>query len=137
MNEEIPIMSVGKYKNVRMDAIPAGYLRWLCTQPFPQEILDFAMKKLRDDNTTNIQMEVTRHAYDRFSLRFMNNYFNRQDKAEGIGSYFAREANEAYEKGKDVSKHRHDSEQITKVYKGIKWVFNKGGSIRCLITIMD
>ena len=133
--EEIPVMPVGKYRGVKLDALPESYCRWIMSQDFPEEIMKYARAKVNTNKTDNISIDVTRHALDSFSLRFLYKFFDREDRKVGIETFVAQLADEAFQKGKDVSKHRHQDEEIIKVYDGIKYVFNRKGELRILITV--
>lgn len=131
---EIPVMGFGKYKGVRYDALPVSYCRWLLSQDFQdKELIEHAKRKVMANPTSQLGMEVTRHAMDSYSLRFIKEWNGKI----GLGSFIAMKATEAYEHGKDVSKTRHKDEQIIKEFEGIKWVFNRSGSITCLLTVMS
>ena len=137
MQNEIPALKVGKYKGIPVDQLPMSYLKWILSKDFPEEIKKYARNKVTSNNTVTLQMEVTRHAYDKFSLLFLSTYFDRKDRTEGIGSYLARMATEAHAQGKDVSKHRHEDDELVKEYKGVKYVFNRKGEQKILITVMN
>ena len=140
-DERSPIMPVGKYAGTRVDALPMSYLRWMMTQKFPKHLLDAAQKKLSTSIYSNEYLQVSRHAYDRFSLRFLDRWLRvvRSGEKVGLGTYVARKALEAYEKGEDISKRRHQDDGIVRLYEGIKWVFNTSHDFpdyRDLITVM-
>lgn len=132
--DDIPYMPVGKHKGKRVDTLPMSYLRWMLTKPFPEEILRVARKKV-GEVPVEIPMQFTSHAVDSFSLRHLNRWVNREDKKIGMGRFLSLLAFEAFEKGEDVSKNRHDEEQTIKEYKGMRFVFNKDGELRVLITV--
>lgn len=136
-NDIVPMMTVGKYKGTRVDALPTSYCRWLLTQNFPEEILKYARRKVESNKTTDLPMEVTRHAYDSFSLRYMDIFVHRENKKEGFGSFVARMALEALEKGKDITVNRHRDENTRISYEGITWVFNRDGELKTLITVLE
>lgn len=138
---KIPIMPVGKYKGKRVDVLPMSYLRWLLTQKFPPELLEYARKKISANPTTKIDMDVTRHAYDSFSKRYISwwekyNHGLTDDLKIGIGTFIAEVASRAWVDGKNVSKKRHQDEEIIKEYQGVKFVFSRDGDLRVLITVM-
>ena len=137
IKDEIPVMKFGKYAGVRVDQLPEKYCRWIMTQDFPEEITKWAREKMKSNTTDFCEFDVTRHALDSYSLRFMNNYFERKDRSVGFATFVAREANIAFEKGKNVSKHRHQDEEIIKEYNGMKFVFNKKGEVKTLITVFS
>lgn len=135
-----PLLTFGKYKGVRISQVPMSYLRWMLSQKFSPDLLEYAKEKLVTNNTTNIDLDITRHAYDSFSVRYLgiwqNSNMGRLGKIIGIGTFLAEIANKAFIEGKDVSKNRHKYEEIIKEYQGIKFVFNRDGISRVLITII-
>ena len=60
-NDIVPMMTVGKYKGTRVDALTTSYCRWLLTHNFPEEILKYARRKVESNKTTDLPMEVTRY----------------------------------------------------------------------------
>jgi len=126
--EKPPVITVGKYAGVPMDKLPLSYLRWLITQDFPKSWVEFAIKKLEASDYSDIYLNVSRHAIDMFSKRFIALWAKEEghkgDEAIGIATFIATLAQRAWEHGEDVSKHRHQDDGIVKEYEGIKWVFN-------------
>ena len=120
-------MVVGRYIGVPIDKLPNSYLRWLITQNFSKEILDVARKKLEESDYNDLFLNVSRHALDMFSIRFLDVWLNSQQKKideMGLASFIAQLADQAWKEGKDVSKRRHKDDGIVKELEGIKWVFN-------------
>lgn len=122
-----PILKVGRYAGKAIDTLPNSYLRWLITQKFPKNILDAANKKLMNSDYGDLYLNVTRHAIDMYSKRFLFTWIQRENyagnKAIGLATFIAKSAQEAWDKGVDVSKHRHADDGIIKEYDGIQWVF--------------
>lgn len=120
-------MEVGRYAGAFVDTLPNSYLRWIIAQDFSKEILEAAKKKLEESDYNDIYLNVTRHAIDMFSKRALNlwgeSQGNRGDDAIGIGTYVAMLAQDAWDKGLDISKNRHKDDGIIKEYMGIGWVF--------------
>lgn len=139
-SKNAPLLTFGKYKGVKISQVPMSYLRWMLGQKFPPELMKFAWEKVRANKSSDIEMEVTRHAYDSFSLRYIGLWQKSNigilGKQIGIGTFLAELADHAWKEGKDVSMHRHQDEEIRKEYQGVKFVFNRHGYIRTLITIM-
>lgn len=135
-----PFLSIGKYKGKRITEVPMSYLRWILSQKFPAEIMDFAREKVSENPTSNINMDITRHAYDSFSLRYLGKWqqynIGRLGKMVGIGSYISMIAQEAFDTGEDISKTRHQDEELIKKYQDMKFVFNRDGEVKVCITIM-
>lgn len=141
MNRNSPIFAFGKYKGVKVSQVPMSYLRWILGQTkFPAEFKEYAKYKIDKNKTTNADIDVTRHAYDSFSLRYLrlwqNSNIGMLGKQVGMGSFLAEMSQRAWEEGKDVSKDRHQDEELIKLYQGVKFVFNKDPSYRVLITVM-
>lgn len=123
-NKTIPKITVGRYAGTPIDQLPNSYLRWMLSQDFPKAWLDIAREKLKESPYSSEYLSVSRHTYDQFSLRFMEKFEDRADKAIGLGTFIANEAQRAWEKGSDVSKHRHQDDGILKQFEGVVWVFN-------------
>jgi len=126
-NSNRPKMTVGKYVGAYVDTLPNSYLRWLITQKFPTSILDAAVKKLDESSYNDIFINVSRHALDMYSKRFIHLWIQSEAHkgkgGEGLATFVAKTAQDAWDKGVDVSKHRHDDDGVIKEYQGIKWVF--------------
>lgn len=130
---KIPILQFGKYKGKRIDQVPMSYLRWILTQKFGSEIEKYAREKVSRNNTITDNLDVTRHAIDKFSLLFLDTW---EERNIGLGSYVTRKALEANEKGKDISKHRHENDERIMEWEGIRYVFNNDSNFITLITVM-
>jgi hypothetical protein len=133
--QKIPVINVGRYAGTPIDQLPNSYLRWMVNQDFPKEWLEIADRKLKGSNKSSGGfIEVSRHALDKYSFLFIEKWINSLDglttkqetldKGVGFASFVANQAQEAWEKGRDVSKHRHQHDGTTKVLDDIKWVFN-------------
>ena len=120
-------MTVGRYAGTPVDRLPNSYLRWIITQGFSKEIIDAAKSKLEDSDYSDLYLSVSRHALDMFSKRLLSLWIQseggRGDEAEGIATFVAKLAQEAWEEGEDVSKRRHQNDGIIKEWKDVKWVF--------------
>lgn len=123
-----PIMFVGRYVGKPVDTLPNSYLRWIITQDFPKAILKAAKDKLEKSDYSDVHLNISRHAIDMFSKRFLFRWIQKEnmrgDEGDGIATYMAKVAQEAWNKGEDVSKHRHQDDGIVKEWDGIRWVFN-------------
>lgn len=136
-----PFLTFGKYKGKRVTQVPMSYLRWMSGQKFPEEIMEYVHEKLNSSKTSTVEIDITRHAYDSFSKRHIKwwekyNEGLTDDLKTGIGTFLAELADRAWKEGKDVSLKRHQDEEIRKEYQGIKFVFNRDGDFRVLITIL-
>lgn len=118
----IPRITVGRYAGTPINQLPNSYLRWMISQDFPKEWLDIARKKLSESPYSDEYLNVTRHAYDQFSLRFLS-MWQTDGQEMGIGTFIVKRAEEAWKAGEDVSKHRHQDDGIVKLWRGVKWVF--------------
>lgn len=125
--EKSPVITVGRYAGTPIDQLPNSYLRWMLTQNFPKIWLEAAEKKLMQSDYNDLHLHVSRHALDMFSKRFIHiwtkNEARKGDDCMGIASYVAWLANEAWEKGEDISKRRHQDDGIVRELNGIRFVF--------------
>lgn len=147
--KEIPVINIGRYRGMKIDQLPNSYLRWLVMQDFPKEWIDCAREKLAQSDFSDTYLSVSRHAVDMFSKRFLKDWVDEfaidlhqkgVNQAVGLGTYIVNRAQEAWDKGKDISKHRHEKDGIIKVYKNIKWVFGvnpKYPDFKDVITVME
>lgn len=144
--QPIPRINVGKYKGTPIDQLPVSYCRWMLGQDFPREWLEIAKAKVEASPTYNEPLNVSRHAIDRFSLRFLRLwnehkqvFHGKQEEADGMATFLVKLAEEAWQNGSDVSKNRHQDDGIVKLHRGIKFVFNQSQEFpdyRELITVM-
>ena len=124
-HKPIPCINVGKYKGTPIDQLPVSYCRWMLGQNFPREWLDIVKAKVEASPLNGEPLNVSRHAIDRFSLRFHSLWVDRKDKSLGLATLLVKHAEMAWKKGSDVSKNRHQDDGIVKEYNGIKFVFNQ------------
>ena len=143
-NQPIPVMEVGRYAGRRVDTLPLSYLRWVISQDFSKDILECAIEKLKNSEYNDLPIDVSRHAIDMFSKRFLALWVGSEGKKEegaiGLASFIAILAQEAWEKGEDVSKYRHQDDGVVKRWKDIKWVFGVNPNYPdylSVITVMD
>lgn len=142
----IPKINVGRYAGTPIDQLPNSYLRWMIGQKFPAEWLEIAKRKLDNSDWSNEYVHVTRHALDMFSTRFLDLWLSvcrlrieAGAEASGLATFVAKMAQEAWENGKDVSKHRHQNDGVVRVLDGIQWVFAVNSQFpdyREVITVM-
>lgn len=132
-----PKMQFGKYKGTKVSDLPNSYLKWMLGQKFPEELLAIAREKLSTNKTVSHDLEVTRHAVDKFSLLYLGLWKQAPYREYGLGlaSYIAHVAMQAFHEGTDVSRKRHKDENVTKELNGIKYVFNRDGELKVLITV--
>jgi len=139
----MPKMSIGRYTGIDIDKLPNSYLRWLIGQDFSKEILEAAKLKLSQSAYNDLYLHVSRHALDMFSKRFLFKWLQSEndkgDAGDGLASYVAKRAQEAWEKGEDISKRRHQDDGVVKAWGGIQWVFGVNPNFpdyRDVITVM-
>lgn len=141
--KKVPVINVGRYAGTPIDQLPNSYLRWMITQDFPKLWLDCAREKLAQSDYNDLYLHVSRHAIDMFSKRFLHIWLPEARKGEegqGIASFIATLAQEAWENGEDVSKKRHQDDGVVMLWKGIKFVFGVNPNFtdyRDVITVMD
>lgn len=140
----IPKINVGQYEGTPIDKLPVRYCRWMLMQDFPKEWLEIAKAKCDASPQYKGTLVASKHAIDRFSVRFLHlwTWYKVEcgmKEYEGIATFVVKLAEEAWEKGVDVSKNRHKDDGIVKEYKDIKFVFDQGKvftEYRELITVM-
>lgn len=139
----MPKMTVGRYAGTDVDKLPNSYLRWLIGQDFPRDILEAAKAKLAQSDYNDLYLHVSRHAIDMFSKRFLFKWLQSEndkgDAGEGLATFIAKRAEEAWKRGVDVSKHRHQDDGVVKALGGILWVFAVNENFpdyRDVITVM-
>lgn len=138
-------MEVGQYEGTPVAQLPVSYCRWILNQDFPEEIMLAAKRKVDASPMCNDRLNVTRHAIDRFSIRFIDVWMDRYTLNDrkitsmGISTFLVKLAGDAWEHGEDISKHRHKDDGIVKEHGGIKYVFNQSKRFpeyKDLITVM-
>jgi len=129
-NKPMPRINISPFEGTPIDQLPVSYCRWMLMQDFfPREWMEIAKAKVDASPIHNEPIFISRHALDRFSIRFLREWteykFTHKAEYDGIATFLVKRAKEAWEKGNDVSKKRHRSDGIVKQYKGIKYVFNQ------------
>lgn len=130
-------MPFGRYSGIEIKRIPNSYLRWLLTVPTISSIIRKEVEeKLRNSDFDSTDIQISRHAMDMFSKRFIEKW---QDKKVGIGSFLAHYAVDALSKGKLVKDERNLDKGISIYFDEIVWVFNwpkESPEYKTLITVM-
>lgn len=130
-------MPFGRYKGIAVKKIPNSYLRWLLTVPsIPKIIREEAENKLRSSDFDSTDIQISRHAVDMFSKRFINKW---ADRKIGIGTFLAHMAIDAINKGIIVNDDRNIGKGISIYYDNIVWVFTwpkESPDFKSLITVM-
>lgn len=144
LKESSPIMPLGRYAGKPVASLPNSYLRWMLSQKFPKTLLEAAEKKLKASSYSDLYLHVTRHAIDMFSKRFLHLWLThvREDgkDAVGLASFIATLAQAAWERGSDISKHRHQDDGVVKALEGVQWVFGVNPDFpeyRDVVNVMD
>lgn len=144
----IPVITVGKYAGTPIDQLPVSYCRWMLGQDFPKEWLDVAKRKVEASPYSSEPLTVSRHALDRYSMRFIKRWqgyikafhVKQTEKTpDGLATFVVKQAERAWNEGKDVSKNRHQDDGIVREFEGIKYVFSQSKifpEYRELITVM-
>jgi uncharacterized protein (DUF3820 family) len=131
------IMPFGRFRGMAVKQIPNSYLRWLITvDDVPEQIREEAKLKLEESDYDNTDIEITRHALDMFSKRFLHKW---TDKKIGLASFVAQMSMEALTKGKMLSDERPWGRGVKFFYDDIVWVFTWNEQLpefKALITIM-
>ena len=142
--KSVPIITVGRYAGVSIDKLPNSYLRWMISQDFQKDWLEAAKKKLEESDYNDLYLHISRHAIDMFSKRFLGHWIQSEapngEEGDGLATFMAKLAQDAWDKGTDISKHRHQNDGIIKELGGIKWVFNVSPhypDYKDVITVMD
>lgn len=127
-DKPIPKINVGRYAGTPIDRLPNSYLRWMMGQNFPKEWMECAREKLEKSSYSDIHLNISRHAIDMFSKRFLTLWIQSESQkvngGDGIATYIVKLAQEAWDNGIDVSKYRHQDDGVVKNWQDIKWVFN-------------
>lgn len=123
--DAVPKITVGRYAGTPIDKLPNSYLRWMIGQDFPKAWLEIARKKLEQSDYNDTYLSVSRHAIDMFSKRFLDRWLKTEARKDGDGlaTFLVKQAEQAWEKGADVSKRRHQDDGIVKEWEGIRYVF--------------
>jgi hypothetical protein len=123
MNTHGVMMSFGKYNGQRVTRVPVGYLKWAVANQaelvvmtpegsFPFHEIAKAEIARRGERLENI--DVSMHAIDRASLYFIPMYRLEHGHNEGIASWLARLAWEAWQSRRPDEKREGDTWKITR-----------------------
>lgn len=107
-------MEYGVHKGVEITKVPVNYLNWMVG--IGHEKVQEARKELDRRGSITPDLDISPHALNRFSERFLDRFIMRQNKAEGIHTFLYRMARKAA----TLAKRRGVS--IVK-YEGIRFVF--------------
>lgn len=130
-------MPFGKFKGMAVKSIPNSYLRWLITiEDVPDVVREEAKLKLEISDFDNTDIEITRHALDMFSKRFLYKW---TDRSVGLGTFVANMSIEAQTKGRMIADNRPWGKGVKFFYDDIIWVLTWHEDLpqfKSLITVM-
>lgn len=132
-------MPFGAHKGKMLEELPSSYLRWVWSTISKEEdpvLLEAVHAVLVEKGAAfdTDDLEVTLHAIDRFSLRAIHLWKNRQTRGEGIVNFVKRTARQALDEGIAL-KHR-DKHDVRMVWLGYIWAFSYINSVYTLTTIV-
>ena len=131
------VMPFGRYKGVAVKQMPNSYLRWLVTVPsLPQVIRDEAQTKLNDSDFDKTDIQITRHALDMFSKRFLDKW---TDRKIGLATFVAHYSVDALSKGMLIKDKRDLDSGLVMFYDDVVWVFAwppEAPDYKSLVTVM-
>jgi len=137
-------MPFGKHKGTLVTRVPVGYLRWAVGQEagcpvelpdgtrVPFEAVARAEIARRGDRLQDI--EVSGHAIDRLSQRFLKVWEDRRREGEGLYTWAQREALELSRTPLENCK-AHTEHTITVHAHGAYWVIQRNLVIPVLLTV--
>ena len=130
-------MPFGKYKGVEIKKINNSYLRWLLTiAGLPDDVREAASEKIKNSDFDQTDIQITRHALDMFSKRFLSRW---EDRDIGLATFVARMAVKALKEGIEIKDNRKLERGLEILYENIIWVFNwppEAPDYKSLITVM-
>lgn len=107
----------GKHRGQLWTRVPVSYLRWILQQERKgqmEKAQDYAGSELaRRGTDLTIEMEISPHAINKFSLRHMAYYRAKAKKDEGLYSFILRTASMAIEKGEELVDGKRKFDNIT------------------------
>ena len=119
----------GKFKGQKWTRVPTHFLKWVVNsgKGLNREIAKSELERRGSEVSTGI--EITKHALDRASLRFLDKWMERENKDEGIYSWLVRMSTEALrevpEEGDNIF-----------MYQGMRFVFKLGDMYPILLSVM-
>ena len=125
----------GKYEGERLTRVPVGYLKWAITNDCmgPVELAAGVMVPMHEASKAEIErrgerlegIEISLHAVDRASLHFLPKFRLEHRTNEGLASWLARNALQAWAEREALPGVRHEGENWKVPYCGITFVFNE------------
>lgn len=110
-------MQGGKCKGAPITHVPVSYLRWMVGSYHCDA--KQAAQELHRRGTVIPEIEISYHAIDRFSQRFLQRWFDHRKSGEGIYAYIHRIAKFAWGRIKDYP----DKDKIK--IKGMTFIFER------------
>lgn len=108
-------LDFGRHYGETWGRVPVRYLHWMVQVGHTQQ--DRAAKELKRRGSEEVpELDISKHAVDRASLRLLNDWQQTRRWDEGLYSWLLRKGLEALEKGE-----KEDTGIY--VYEGVQWVF--------------
>lgn len=124
-------ISFGRHKGTRFTRLPISYLKWMvCQRTQAHEI---AAAELKRREVVTPKVEISGHAIDRFSQKFLTVWEDwrltaNHDTYEGLHAFLVRLAEEAAQRA-------HFQRADVVQHHGVLWVFELGGVWPVLKTV--
>lgn len=124
-------VTFGKYRGERWTRVPVAFLRWCANQLHdPAKSLALLEMKRRGVSEVSSAIEISAHAVDRASNQLLETWQATREKDEGLHSWLARMAKEAYDclgiDSMDIQTDTFDNKNIETERNGIRYVFVLG-----------
>jgi len=135
LNTHDVVIDYGRHRGERFTRLPISYLKWMVRESAPQH--EYAKSELTRRGTSTPAIEVSGHAIDRFSQRFLGiwqQHCEMTGETVGLWSYLNRLAGEAWhylQTDPEV-----DAEGDRVVFIGITWVFATNGQWPVVKSVM-
>lgn len=120
------VMPNGKHEGERITRVPVSYLKWMVNANHSSA--PYAKAELERRGTVTPEVDISGHAIDRASLRFLRIWREGREPDEGLHAWLARMASEALVKGEKRG------DRIA--YGGVLWVFDQSGCWPVLTTVL-
>lgn len=138
LNTHGVVLDFGRHKGERLTRVPVSYLKWMVRDRTSMH--DYARAELERRGTSTPAIEVSGHAIDRFSQRFLwkwTEYRTDTEKDIGLWSFLNQLAQEAWRhKHTNVSDNDEGQPEIKCTYEGINWVFAVQGEWPVVKSVM-
>lgn len=129
LNTHHEVIDFGKHKGQLWTRVPISYLQWLGNSTQGTLNVMMARSEIKRRGTSYPTIDISGHAIDRASLSCRKIWHETAlNNEEGLNSWLIRISQEALDKGE-----KKDDKIL---YKGMKFVFEKGDFYPTLKTIM-